>query len=388
MRPTRPSGAPPAGDAATPALVEAPAPDREPDDEPHGTRLEITRRNVVAIVAFLALCLVALYVLLPQVAGLEETWGLIEDGNPYWIALGLVFTIGSIGGYIALFRGVFLRKQSTVAMIDWRESYQITMAGLAATRLFAAGGAGGIVLTAWALRQNGMPRRQVADKSVAFLFLTYVVFVLALVVCGLGLRWGVFPGEAPWGFTTLPALLGLLALSVGFGIASIPTDLERRLGSLSCRGGRVGRWATRLAHVPAAASAGVREALLHLRSGDLSLVGALAFWAFQIAVLWAGFHAFGDPPPTAVLVMGFFLGMLGNLLPMPGGVGGVEGAMVAAFAAFGVNTGLAFVAVLVYRAFVFWLPTVPGAIAYFQLRKTVERWRQERRRGAQRTATV
>ena len=74
--------------------------------------------------------------------------------------------------------------------------------------------------------------------------------------------------------------------------------------------------------------------------------------------------------------------MLGNLLPMPGGVGGVEGGMIGAFAAFGVDAGLAVVAVLVYRAFTFWLPAVPGVIAYFQLRKTVERWRNERRRGA------
>ena len=48
------------------------------------------------------------------------------------------------------------------ARIGWPESYQITMAGLAATRLFAAAGAGGIALTAWALRRSGMPRRTVA----------------------------------------------------------------------------------------------------------------------------------------------------------------------------------------------------------------------------------
>jgi uncharacterized protein (TIRG00374 family) len=77
-----------------------------------------------------------------------------------------------------------------------------------------------------------------------------------------------------------------------------------------------------------------------------------------------------------VLIQGFFVGMLGNLLPMPGGVGGVEGGMIAAFAAFGVDGGLAVVAVLVYRAFTFWLPMVPGVVAYFQLRHTVEGWKE------------
>jgi len=95
-------------------------------------------------------------------------------------------------------------------------------------------------------------------------------------------------------------------------------------------------------------------------------------------VLWAAFHAFGDPPPVAVLIQAFFVGMLGNLLPLPGGVGGVDGGMIGAFIGFGVDDGLAVVAVLTYRAFAFWLPTIPGAIAFFQLRRTVTRWREER----------
>ena len=37
------------------------------------------------------------------------------------------------------------------------------------------------------------------------------------------------------------------------------------------------------------------------------------------------------------------------------------------------------VSVLTYRAFSFWLPTLPGAVAYLQLRRTVSNWRDERR---------
>jgi uncharacterized membrane protein YbhN (UPF0104 family) len=56
--------------------------------------------------------------------------------------------------------------------------------------------------------------------------------------------------------------------------------------------------------------------------------------------------------------------------------------MIGAFAALGVDFGLAAVAVLVYRAFTFWLPTLPGVVAYLQLRRTVDRWRTERRTAA------
>jgi uncharacterized protein (TIRG00374 family) len=94
------------------------------------------------------------------------------------------------------------------------------------------------------------------------------------------------------------------------------------------------------------------------------------------------FHAFGSVPPFTVIWMAYFLGMLGNLLPLPGGLGGVEGGMIGAFAAFNVNLELAVLAVLSYRAISFWLPTFPGAVAYFQLRRTVARWRDEEHKGA------
>jgi uncharacterized protein (TIRG00374 family) len=78
-----------------------------------------------------------------------------------------------------------------------------------------------------------------------------------------------------------------------------------------------------------------------------------------------------------VLIMGYFLGTLGSLLPLPGGIGGVEGGMIGAFAAFGVPGGQAVVAVLAYRAISFWLPTLPGIAGYLSLRGSVKDWQAE-----------
>jgi uncharacterized protein (TIRG00374 family) len=343
----------------------------EGDD--HG--LEINRRSVFSLAAFLLLSLAALYFLLPQLAGLEDTWRRIEDGSPYWMLVALLFACGMFFGYVAMFRGIFLRAGSN--RIDWRASYQITMAGLAASRIFAAGGAGGLVLTAWALRRSGMRKRVVADKTLTFLILTYMPYMAALIVCGLGLRLGIFPGPAPFGLTVVPAIIAIILTAIGVSTVLVPPDLQRRLEGWARGHGRFGKWAQRLANLPASASAGMRDALRHLRHPDPALFGAIMFWACQVAVLWAAFHAFGDAPPLAVLTQAFFVGMFGNLLPMPGGVGGVEGGMIAALAAFEVDAGQAVVAVLLFRAMTFWLPLIPGVIAYFQLRRTVDRWRDE-----------
>jgi uncharacterized membrane protein YbhN (UPF0104 family) len=231
------------------------------------------------------------------------------------------------------------------------------------------------VLTAWALRRAGLRKRLVADTTLTFLILTYVPYVLAVIVCGYGLRVGLFHGAAPFGLTVVPATLALITLVAGLSIALVPPDLQRRVGvGWAQRGGRIAKLTQKAANLPASFSAGMRDALAHLRSRDPALLGAVLFWGCQILVLWAAFRAFGAAPPWAVLVQAFFVGMLGNLLPMPGGVGGVEGGMIASLVAFGVDGGLAVVAVLVYRAFTFWLPLIPGVVGYFQLRKTVERW--------------
>ena len=122
-------------------------------------------------------------------------------------------------------------------------------------------------------------------------------------------------------------------------------------------------------------AAGVRGAIGLVRSRQPGLAGALGWWGFDIAVLWASFHAFGIAPPVPVIVMAYFVGTLANTLPLPGGIGGVDGGMIGAFLAFGVDPATAVLAVLSYRAIAFWLPTAPGLVAYFQLRRTVGDWR-------------
>lgn len=368
---------------AKPPEVDPPDPLEEQDDLDEAMpRVQVTRRTLVLGVFFVVSAAAFLYLVLPRLADLRAQGEQVGDGNRLWLAVAFGFTLASFGGYVMMFQGVFVRAGSRAgARIDWRASYQITMAGLAATRLFAAGGAGGIALTAWALRRAGMPRRTVADKTLAFLILTYAVYMAALVICGFGLYFDLLPGPGPFGITVIPAIFGLAVIAAGLGLSRVPPDLQRRLEGFATRGGRLARIAQRLSNAPAAFSAGMREALCHVRERDPALLGAIAYWGFNIAILWACFHAFGDPPPPAVIIMGYFVGFLGNLLPLPGGIGGVDGGMIGAFAAFGVPLSLVVPAVLAYRVFTFWLPTIPGAIAYFQLRRTVSRWRDERARG-------
>jgi putative heme transporter len=338
-------------------------------------RVVLTRRRMLASAAFVVSIVAFLYLVLPKLLGLKHTWERIQHGDVWWLALAFVLEVASFAGYIALFRAVFVRGESR---IGWRESYEITMSGLAATRLFAAAGAGGIALTAWALRRSGMEARVVACRIIAFLVLLYGVYMATLVIDGLGLYTGLFAGSAPFAITVVPAIFGAGVITLFLAISLVPGDFERLVGRGTTGDNFVGRIARRLAAAPAAAARGVRTAIGLVRSRDPFLFGALAWWGFDIAVLWACFHAFGASPPHAVIIMSYFVGMLGNTLPLPGGIGGVDGGMIGAFSAFGVPVQVSIVSVLAYRAFAFWLPTLPGGVAYLQLRRTVHRWEADR----------
>jgi len=313
------------------------------------------------------------YYVIPQIAGLGPTLHRLRAGNKWWLGLGVLFEALSIGGDIVLLRGIFERPGGR---IGWRSSYQITLAGSAATKLFATAGAGGIVVTVWALRASGLRQREVADGMVCFEILEYGVYMAALAIVGFGLWLGLFSGPAPVGITLIPAMFALAVILVVLSMRAADSPLERFLCRRADRSsGRWKRWWGRAAAVPRSLRSGLDAALVMVRRGDPSLLGVLAAWGFDIAALWASFRAFGQPPPGGVLVMAYYVGTLGNTLPLPGGIGGVEGGMIGSFLAFGVNGSLAVLAVLAYRTISYWLPTIPGAIAYARLRHTVGDWR-------------
>jgi uncharacterized protein (TIRG00374 family) len=335
-------------------------------------------KRIVQTLVAVVLLVVAIYVLVPRLFDLQDAIAKIGEGNPIWIAIGIVCCIAMFAAYVALFRGVVGEK---VIHLEWRESYEITMAGLAATRLFSAGGAGGILLTYWALRKAGMERRQSVCRMVAFLVVLYSVYLAALVVFGVLLRTGVLSGEAPLSGTIIPAALAAVAIVVCLLIALLPDDIERRMERHTS--GRFGRIARRLATAPATFARGTRTAIAFVRhpsAGAMAFGGAIGFWGANIAILWASFHAFDVAVPLGVVIQGFFLGMLANLFPFaPGGVGAVDAGMIGAFVLFGLPSAEVFAAVLAYRVIAFWLPIPPGIIAFFQLRNTVNRWEREGR---------
>jgi uncharacterized membrane protein YbhN (UPF0104 family) len=336
-----------------------------------------TRRRVAQTSLLVLILLIGIYFLFPKLVGLGDALSKLSEADLVWIAVAIAFNLVAIATYIALFKAVV---GGEALRLRWAETYEINLAGVAATRFFSAGGAGGIALTYWALRRAGMDRRDVARRMVAFLGLQYFFYPLAVIVFGILLRTGVLPGKDSVELTIIPAAIAGVALLAGVLITLIPSDLARHVTRFSDHE-RLEAFAVNAAKVPATAGEGFRFALGLLRDpsrGGLAVVGAAGYWAANIGILWASFKAFGVHVPIAVVVQGFFLGMVGNLFPLaPGGVGAVDAGMIGAFVLFGLPEETVFPAILVYRLVAFWLPIPPGIVAFFQLRSRVHEWEEK-----------
>ncbi|MGN6758854.1 MAG: lysylphosphatidylglycerol synthase transmembrane domain-containing protein, partial [Thermomicrobiales bacterium] len=316
--------------------------------------------EITAVVAVVGLAIAAL-------PGLDEVRARLQDADPVWVVALVIAEVASCGGYVLVFRATFCSQMS------WGLSYDIAMAELAANSLLPAGGAGGLALGVWALRQAGMPTAHIARRTVAFFIVTSAANFFALVLVGIGVFVGVVAGRGSAALTLVPALITALGiLLVGFS-----PRLLRALGQRGAGTG-AGRWRGRvrviLRNGLVAAADGVDEAIALLRAHSFGVIaGSFAYMAFDIAALGFGFAAVGPAPTFGVLVLGYLIGQLGNLIPVPGGIGGTEGALIGIFALYGVGLSQATAAVLLYRLFQLLIPAFLGAPAFILLRRKLAR---------------
>lgn len=325
---------------------------------------ELSRRKLrtrLLLLAGLVLAVVAIVTLLPGLEGLRTR---LSHAKPAWILLGVGLKVLSGLGYVAVFRMVFCRRMT------WRVSYQIGMSELGANAIFPTGGAGGLALGAWALKRGGMPATEIARRTVAFFLLTSVANVVGVIVVGVGLAVRVFPGETNLALTLVPAVVAATSIvgALLAGRAAVPLHLrlERSEAGESSRRSRA------VLKTLVAVADGVNEAVALLRESNAWLIGGVvAYLVFDVMILWATFRAFGSAPPLAIVWIAYLIGELGGLIPVPGGIGGVDAGLVGTLALYNVPITAAASAVLAYRAIALWVPAILGSAAFVALRRTL-----------------
>jgi uncharacterized protein (TIRG00374 family) len=328
---------------------------------------ELRPRHLAVRVAEIAAVIAVVAITVSAVPGLDEVRARLEGARPGWTAVVALAEVGSCAGYLLVFRSTFCSQMS------WGLSYEIAMAELAANSLLPAGGAGGLALGVWALRQAGMPTGHIARRTVAFFVVTSAANFFVLVLVGIGVFAGVVAGGGSAALTLVPALI----TAVGALLVGLSPTILRALGK---RGANADpdRWGGRarlaLRALLRAGADGVDQAIALLRSHSFGVIaGSVAYMGFDIAALGFGFAAVGHVPAFGTLVLGYLIGQLGNLVPLPGGIGGTEGALIGVFALYGVNVADATAAVFTYRLFQLVVPALLGAPAFVLLRRKLMR---------------
>ena len=307
------------------------------------------RRRAALVVGLLVVVVLVAWL----APGLGEVRDRLQGASAGWLALAVVFEVLSCVSYVVMFRPVFCGRMSQ------RTSTELALSELAVGSIIPAAGTAGLALGAWALRRGGMPTEKIATRTVAFFVLKSAANFVAVAVIGTLLAVGLIGPDLSLALTAVPAALSVATIAA---VIAIPRVAHRADGS-----GIVARVVRSLAD-------GVRDAIAIVRRGDVAAIGgSLGYWAFDNAVLWACFEALGDAPALSIILMGYLLGQLGGLLPLPGGLGGVDGGLIGVLIVFGAPVALTVAAVLAYRLVLFWVPLLIGGVAFASLRRALNR---------------
>ena len=277
----------------------------------------------------------------------------LAEADPVWLVGALGLELVACSAYVLLFQTVLSRPPWLLRV---RRGAQIALGELGAFAITPTG-LGGPAIRLWGLRAGGMPWRTLIVRSISHGALFNVAYVAAAAVLGVGVSLHLFSGHAP-----VLTALAPLALVVGVcALAGAATWFARTGNS-----GKGSRLRHRVRSALAVVPEGIADLAVVARD-PRPLLGSIGWWAGDCAVLWAAFHAVGGHPALSVLILAYMLGQLGNTLPLPGGVGGVEPLMLGIFASSGVNLGLAGAAVICYRAIALGVQGTLGAAAFVSL---------------------
>jgi uncharacterized membrane protein YbhN (UPF0104 family) len=304
------------------------------------------RNGFITLVLALALA-AGLLLAVPGLKGVATT---LSHMKPQWIAVAVLLEVLSCASYVVPFLQVFDRAPLRVGA-------RVALSEEAFGAAVSLGGAGSLAVGAWLMVERGAPPRRIAERSAVLFLYTSAINVITLILSGLGLFLGL-PGPSSPLLSIVPAAVGALVLVL---FLLLPRYLDRIL--LRVRPGRLHALLTETA-------ASVRDTKRLTFHPDWRIVGAIGYLWFDIAVLFACFAAAGKTPPLAPVVLAYQIGYLSNFIPVPGGIGVLDGSMIGMLVLYGVGGTVATAATLAYHAISLWVPAVWGTIAFVLLQKS------------------
>jgi uncharacterized membrane protein YbhN (UPF0104 family) len=304
------------------------------------------RNGLITLVLGLALAVG----LLLAVPGLNGVAKVLSNMKAEWVVAAVLLEVLSCASYVVAFLQVFERA-------PLRLGARVALSEEAFGAAVSLGGVGSVAVGAWLLVERGAPAGRVAQRSAVLFLYTSAINVVTLILAGLGLFLGL-PGPRNPLLSILPAAVGAVVLVL---FLLLPRYVDRIVARLD---------EGRLQELLTGTAASVRDTRRLMFHPDWRIVGAIGYLWFDIAVLFACFAAAGQTPPLAPLVLAYQIGYLSNFIPIPGGIGVLDGSLIGMLVLYGAGGTVATAATLAYHAISLWVPAVWGTIAFILLQKT------------------
>jgi uncharacterized membrane protein YbhN (UPF0104 family) len=314
------------------------------------------RRLLRGLIGTTALALVLLGIGL-AIPDLRDVLARVGRAAPGWLVLGVALELGSCLAYVAVVRLILPRAPA-------REARWLAWAEQAFGAVVPVGGAGGLAVGVWAMRRWGVSWSRIANRSAVIFLLTSAVNVAVLGLAGFGVWLGVGAHKSGVSYGLVPGAVGVLVLVSFCALPFVPLP-ERRAPRIAAGLRELAGW--------------VRDAETIVLRPNWRLLGAAGYLLLDIAVLWACLRAVGYSPPLLALVVGYQIGYLANMIPVPGGLGVLDGGLLGALLLYGMPAAPAAAAVVLYHAIALWIPTIGGTIGFVRLHAGVAGRRQEPR---------
>ncbi len=288
--------------------------------------------------------------LLLAVPGLKGVANTVSGMKAGWVLIAIVLEALSCLSYVLAFLQVFNRA-------PFRVGAYVALSEEAFGAAVSIGGAGSLAVGGWLMVERGAEPRRIAERSAVLFLYTSAINVFTLILAGLGLFLGL-PGPSNPLLSVLPAAVGAFVLAL---FLLLPRYLDRIIERV--RPGRLHAFLVETA-------ASVRDTEQLVFHPDWRILGALGYLWFDIAVLFACFAAAGQTVPLAPVVLAYQIGYLSNFIPVPGGIGVLDGSLIGMLVIYGLGGTVATAATLVYHAISLWVPAVMGTITFIVLQKT------------------
>jgi hypothetical protein len=164
-------------------------------------------------------------------------------------------------------------------------------------------------------------------------------------------------------FSLAPAFAATVAIAVALALIPRLAGLEARQRRRRAHG-----WRWWLLELGVALGTGAQGAVnLFRRRERAAIAGGAGYLIFDIWTLWATVRAFGGHIGFEPLALAYLVGQLAGEIPIPGGLGAVDGGLIGALVAYGLPSSLAVASSLAYRGIALAIPVVFGGMAAISL---------------------